>query len=238
MNKIAVFAVLAIFVMAVYADDPVLPKKSLCSIQGTGKVTYFDTYERYSGTVSMKRVNQTAVYNMDLKDDISGKTGIKGTILIRIDLRHTMKKIKGEGINGESDSNKAIYLSNYKYNKDYKPIADKQYHAFTVVDKYGGEMEAAMLFSADDKMSLIGEVFYFAQGDNNVTMVYDEVKDYDHSTVDHVFSIDDFEQYSLASTDAPWALSIACLEDQDDSASVFFPSFILLILAAIALAIF
>ena len=132
-------------------------------------------------------------------------------------------------------------LSSYQYSLDFKPVSDLDYHCFYT--EFNNKKDAAMLFSKDGNMNLLGEWFTYGSKSylTTFTFLYDSVQEYVHNTVDHEFSLDG--EGTEWATDAPDALTRLCenvhSDSPSDSASSFvIPSLVSLIASVIAYILF
>jgi len=221
--------VLALLVVAVTAEsDPTFSVGKVCSIQGTGSVNFKYNGDKYEGTVAMKRVHNTARYDMSVHKEGSSET-VTATALFRPDIgtgEEYFKIYEDNGSGGDLENR----LESFKYDPDFKPVEGKEYYCFSIKVSFVKHPMGAMLFSKDKKMDLIGEWLDFADG---ITILYDTVEYYEHENVDDTFSLD-YPRYPSAKTQATEAITSTCPE----SASMFAPSLFLVLLAALVLALF
>jgi len=236
--KFASVAILAVLALAVFASDPVLPKGKLCSIQGSGSVRFASDGIKLSGSFTMKRVNETSIFNVQVYETQYSSKAVGG-LLNRPDLNNCYFDVHSEStstplqIDAHGRSNPAFSFSSYEYDPDTTKFEGKDCYTFSF-----GMLKSVFVsiyFSRDKKMELLGEKYYDF-GDDGVTFVYDSVSDYQHDTVDGTFSMSS-RQYPEMSHNAEYALSSGCKGSGGGSASVVFPSLALLLLLAAALAI-
>ena len=213
MNKIAFsFALVAIFALIARGadDEPKMPRRQVCSIQGKGRVIHKFHTETYKGTFFMYRVNGAAIYNFTAFNDDAKE--IQGYLIIRPDLKQSDYDVGDHGVYAPI----AYPLTEYKYADDFKPVADMDYYCF----KYGFHT-AAMLFSRDKDMNLIGEWYNWGddQDPESLTFLYDEVKEFEHNEVDGLFSLKGNPKSDFYK-DASTALTSKCDEGSSSAAVV------------------
>ena len=226
MNKVAFsFTLLTVCALIVRGADPEMPRRKVCSIQGKGRVIHdFDT-ESFKGTFIMYRVNGVVLYNFTAFDEDAKE--IEGYLTIRPDLKKTSYFVTGDHY-GHGVHEEDVYpLSRYQYSEDFKPVSGMDYYCFMY-----GLRNAAMLFSPDKKMDLVGEFFDWGskKRPESLTFLYDEVKQFEHEEVDDLFSLKGSYDDDLAK-EAPGAITSKC-----DSSSIVV-AMPLLVVAAVVLSL-
>ena len=244
MNKAVI--VLAVFAAVVLVAEckPVLPKRRICSIQATGTAQFITSDFPRTGTVTMKRVNEVVLYEFTDKASSTSTSYNYGFLLLRPDLNEGIYRTcetRGSNTKCQGGSLRTTYpLASYKYSSDFKPVKG-DYECFAY--SYNGkENDAAMLFSSDGRMDLIGEWFKFSS--TTLTFSYDSVREYEHNVVDNVFSLSGNTYGAEWGSKAQDALTRKCDDVVSDSSSssngsaVVMPSFIALIVALLVYALF
>jgi len=222
MNKVFIACIVVIGILVFDAEGaPILPVKKLCSIQANGTAFWESEYDSHNGTVVVKRVNGVVIYSFTTQKTPSDKAYYFGNILLRPDLEAGAHEfcdyytpIKRNQECGLSRFNDTFSLKKYKYSSEFNPVPGLECYCFVY---YKDNQTAAMLFSADEKMNLIGEWFSLEEGTENFTFLYNNVEDYEHNTIDDVFSIKDFT--GEFATNASTALTYLCNEDSSSSQS-------------------
>jgi len=208
----SVFVVFAIFVVAVYGEDPAIPKFELCSMQGWGYVKYtVDEDHQLGGDFQVKRVNETAIFHHSFP--LRRDTG--GILLIRPDLDMTYFTCEGMSwMEGSWAVEGAPRFSSYTYSgvENCTGYEEMKCHKFTIT-KSSSETVVAALFFREDDMTLDSE-YYLLPENIGVTFIYEELQtNYEHEKIDGEFSTDAFGPESPAATNAPWTLSSDCPVD-------------------------
>jgi len=234
MKFATVFGLVCLVALVANASDPTFPVTAVCSIKGTGKMTYKETLNQknteLTGSGTMKRVNDVAKYVFNAKND---KTEAFFEYLVRPDipcegiyyvyLGRVNSAFIGKGVYG------CVNYSKYKYDKSFKPIKDLDYNAFTYTDKTNG-FKLAFLFS--DKNKLVGEYLKYTGNTltMEVTIKYDKVEFFPHYEVDSQFSSDTPNRSDFRAPSTR-AISSRCVQDDGFSLSA---SELLLALAILA----
>jgi len=211
MNRFAVvLAVFTILALIAKGEDPVMPRRKVCSIQGKGKVEYLYRETTYEGAFIMYRVNGAVLYSFNASNDAAQPDKVEGLFIIRKDIKENQFGVRYNPVNGSSghgvSSDDTYPLASYSYNKNWKHIPDGDYYCFLYRHR-----DAAMLFTPDEKMDLIAEWYLFSSPNypGEVTFLYDEVKEFEHNEVDDLFSTDLFADERFL-TKAATALTSLC----------------------------
>jgi len=184
--------VLVATLLLVALGEPKLPKRTICSIQGTGTATWkAGTDISRSGSLIMKRVDEYAIYNFTDSQDRH-----YGYLLLRPDSRsgiYSCCEKSGSSTRCTGGTlGDALPLSTYSYYSDFKPVSGMDYNCFA--HSSNSIKTAAFLFSKDGTKTLLGEWFDF--GGATMTFKYSSISQYQHNSADYTFS--------LVSKGAPW----------------------------------
>ena len=249
MRFFVVLALACVFALTVNAADPEFPINKVCSITGTGNFTYMsEEGEVCKGNGTMRRVNGVAIYDFKCSWVHSATKKdedfyCNGALLIRPDLGWVGEtayvfKCKS-GRMGAQTGDEYINISRYKYNSTLKPIPGMNYNTYYAYDKFYPSM--AMLFTPDNS-KLIAEWFKEYDGENNITIIYDSVEEYEHNEVDDAFSyeVKDEPSFNRNATTAITSLckSVSSSNSEKASAATILPSFVGLVIAAFVLVFF
>jgi len=225
--------VLVATLLLVVLGEPKLPKRTLCSIEGSGTATWKAGSDiSRSGSLIMKRVNEYAIYNFT-----DSSNNHYGYVLLRPDASSGIFKTcekSGSSTRCTGGTLKdAIPLSGYSYSDDFKPISGMDYNCFAHV--YNKKNTAAFMFSKDGMKTLLGE--WFDLGGTTLTFKYSSVSQYQQISPDYTFSlVGEKAPYNSKATNA---LSKYCADvfssssTSTSSAHILRPSLFLALLAFI-----
>ena len=228
MNKgVVALALFTILALVVKGENPELPYRKVCSIQGKGKMTYVWGNKTYDGPFTMFRVNDNVIYNFTVRNDDETPVEVEGYFVIRPDIEWSEWEVEYDHLPDHGlGMERTFPIVSYLYYKDWKPVPKKDYYCFMF-----GLREAAMLFTPDEKMDLIGEFYDFGDrvDPESFTFLYDEVKDFEHDKADRLFSPSNNPE-SFVYNASKTALTSLC---NTEGASMAIPSFIAVIIAAL-----
>jgi len=210
-----------VLAFGVIAGNPKFPKSVVCSITGTGNITFNrNGHTVYVGNGTMKRVNTVALY-LVRANRAGERNTVNFTYLIRPELGGCGRNFmycgnESNGLYSRIDGAKYYKYTDYKYVSSFKPIANlKDYNAFLATSTVS--VDHAFLFrKTDDK--LIAEWFRVRHLDVNISLVYDSLEVFHHDKPDDAFDLDVESPYDYMSN-SELAVSTKCVQKEFEDSS-------------------